>query len=144
MQKKAKNASGRMRLAVAALAVLAAFAGVGFAREYFRSRQIDAEIRSLKDEADRLQVRNFQVSSLEASLQDGEYLEREARLKLGLRKEGEQVVVLRKGDATEAAMQPVSAVASEPVWSNPKKWWTLFVDPKAYEAYAGNRPSVRG
>lgn len=138
MHKKTKHASGRLGWLVAALAVLAVLSGAGFGREYLRSRQIDAEIRSLKEEADRLQVRNFQVSSLEASLQNGEYLEREARLKLGLRKEGEQVVVLRKEEAPTAS-PAVQAAAQEPAWSNPKKWWTLFVDPKAYDAYASSR-----
>lgn len=138
MQKKAKRGAGRRGWLVAVLAVLAGLSGAGFAREYLRSRQIDAEILALKQEADRLQVRNFQVSSLAASLRDGDYLEREARLKLGLRKEGEQVVVLRKQAATEASPS-APAAPMEPAWSNPKKWWTLFVDPKAYEAYAGSR-----
>lgn len=137
MRKKTANAKGRLGWLVAALAVIAALSGAGFAREYFRSRQIDAEIRTLKDEAQRLQVRNFQVSSLEASLKNGEYLEREARLKLGLRKEGEQVVVIRNGDP-KVPSPSVTASAQEPGWSNPKKWWTLFVDPKAYEAYASS------
>jgi cell division protein FtsB len=123
---------------VAALAIMAALSGAGFAREYFRSRQIDAEIRSLKDEAQRLQVRNFQVSSLAASLKNGEYLEREARLKLGLRKEGEQVVVIRNSDPKKPAPS-TSGSAQEPSWSNPKKWWTLFVDPKAYDTYVSSR-----
>jgi len=138
MRKKTEHGARRLGWLMAVLALLAALSGAGFAREYFRSRQIDAEIRSLNEEAQRLQVRNFQISSLEASLQNGEYLEREARLKLGLRKDGEQVVVLRKEDGA-APSQAVTAVPQEPGWSNPKKWWTLFVDPKAYEAYASNR-----
>jgi cell division protein FtsB len=138
MRKKTEHASRRLGWLVAALAVTAVLSGAGFVREYFRSRQIDAEIRSLKDEAQRLQVRNFQVSSLEASLQNGEYLEREARLKLGLRKDGEQVVVLRKNDAPTTS-QPSATLAQDPGWSNPRKWWTLFVDPKAYEIYVSSR-----
>lgn len=138
MRKKTERGTRRLGWLIAALVVAAALSGAGFVREYFRSRQIDAEIRALKEESDRLQVRNFQISSLEASLQDGEYLEREARLKLGLRKEGEQVVVLRKEDAA-APSQPETAAPQEPGWSNPKKWWTLFADPKAYEAYVLSR-----
>lgn len=138
MRKKTEHGSRRLGWLVAALAVAAALSGAGFVREYLRSWQIDGEIRSLQAESERLQVRNFQISSLEASLQDGDYLEREARLKLGLRKEGEQVVVLRKEDAP-APSQAVPIAAQDPGWSNPKKWWTLFVDPKAYEAYVSTR-----
>ena len=140
MRKKSEHTSGLWGWSVAALAVMAAVSGIGFAREYLKSRQIDAEIRSLNDEAERLQVRTFQVASLEASLQNGEYLEREARLKLGLRKEGEQVVVLRKEGAIAPSSEPSpSSPAQEPDWSNPKKWRMLFIDPKAYEAYAESR-----
>lgn len=138
MRKKSEHGSRSLGWLIAVLAVLAALSCAGFAREYFRSRQIDAEIRSLNDEARRLQVRNFQISSLEASLRNGEYLEREARLKLGLRKEGEQVVVLRKGDAP-ALSRGMPVAAQEPGWSNPRKWRTLFVDPKAYDAYVSSR-----
>lgn len=142
MQKKTAHTKNRLGLIVAGLGVLAVITGAGFVREYLRSRQIDQEILSLKQEADRLQVRNFQVSSLEASLQNGEYLEREARLKLGLRKEGEQVVVLQQPEAP-APSPAAQAAAQEPGWSNPKKWWTLFVDPKAYEAYASSHADAR-
>lgn len=138
MRTKKTHVSNRLGLLVAALVVLAALSGAGFLREYFRSRQIDAEILSLKEESQRLQVRNFQISSLGASLQNGEYLEREARLKLNLRKDGEQVVVLRKNDAPSVSPS-VQALAQDPDWSNPRKWWTLFVDPKAYETHVSSR-----
>ena len=73
-------------------------------------------------------------------MKSGEYLEREARLKLGLRKEGEQVVVLRKeGASAPSSDSSPAAPAAEPDWSNPKKWRVMFIDPKAYEAYADSR-----
>lgn len=142
--RKTKERAGRrwgllVPLGLGAAALLAAG---GFVRELARSRQIDREIRSLKAEADGLRVRNFQISSLEASLRNGEFLEREARVKLGLQKEGEQVVVLRKESPTPAAGTPDPEEDAPPEWSNPKKWWIAFADPKSFEDYVDSRRSA--
>ncbi len=139
--KRASPSKSRFGWLVAGLLCAGVLSGIAFAREVLRSRQIDAEIRTLKQESDRLQVRNFQLSSIEASLQNGEYLEREARLKLGLRRDGEQVVVLKKptGAAEAGGTAGMPGAAEAGGWSNARKWWTLFVDPKAYEAYAAAR-----
>lgn len=128
-----------LALAVAALAALALLAGAGFVRELVRSRQIDREIRALHEEAERLRARNFEVARLQSSIGSSEFLEREARLKLGLRKDGEQVVVLRKHDASlgEGTKEDLlsAAASSEGEWSNPKKWFMYFADRNAYDAY---------
>jgi cell division protein FtsB len=138
MRKTSERAPRRLGWLVAGLAVSSLLAGVGFAREALRTRQIDREIQALRQEADRLRIHNFQVSSLQASLDSGEFLEREARMKLGLQKEGEQVVVLRKDSvrpSTEASAASVIQSTSEG-WSNAKKWWNYFADPHAFAEYA--------
>jgi cell division protein FtsB len=138
MRKTSERSPNRLGWLVAGLAALSLVAGVGFARETLRARQIDREIQALRQEADKLRVHNFQVSSLQASLDSGEFLEREARVKLGLQKEGEHVVVLRKD-----AERPVSTASEEASvqersegWSNVKKWWNYFADPHAFAEYA--------
>ncbi len=138
MRTSSERTPKRLSWLVAGLAATALLAGMGFAREAFRARRIDQEIQALKQEAESLRVRNFQVSSLQASLESGEFLEREARVKLGLQKEGERVVVLRK-DAPQA---PKYEAASAPVfeeWSNAKKWWISFADPHAFSEYVRTR-----
>ncbi len=136
MRKKTSvRAPRRFGWLFAGLIVAALAAGIGFAREALRARQIDREIQALKDEADSLRVRNFQVSSLQASLESGEFLEREARMKLGLQRAGERVVVLRKdAPLSEKNASQDARVAVE--WSNAKKWWTYFADPHAFADYA--------
>jgi|RhisoiCoNPM_1038542.scaffolds.fasta_scaffold00193_3 cell division protein FtsB len=125
---------GRLGWLVAGLAVFAVLAGAAFVRESLRARQIDREIESLRSEAERLRVRNFEISALESSLSSGEFLEREARMKLGLQKEGEQAVVVRTAEA--AVTDPVRQdAAAQAVWSNAKKWWTYFTDPEAFRNY---------
>lgn len=129
--------SAKMRWIVMGLALASFAAAVGFGREVLRSRQIDREIAALKEEAERLRARNFEIASLHASLTSGDYLEREARLKLNLQKEGERVVVVTKPEAPAAG----ASDAAQPEWSNAKKWWTYFTDRKALEEYARSRRS---
>ena len=132
--RKHDRPEGRIGWLVAGLAVLALLAGAGFVRETLRARQIDREIQALKDEADRLRVKNFEISALESSLSSGEFLEREARMKLGLQKAGEQAVVVRASETHVAA-----AAAPQPeAWSNPKRWWTYFTDPEAFKDYVAD------
>lgn len=131
--RKRGRPEGRFGLLVAGLAAFAVLAGGAFIRETLRARQIDREIQALRDEAERLRVRNFEISSLQASLSSGEYLEREARMKLGLQKEGERAVVVRRAEAgPEAAPR---AAEAPPEWSNAKKWWVSFTDPEAFSEY---------
>ena len=136
MRKHDRPEGRGLRWLVAGLAVLAVMVGVGFLREHARSRQIDREIRALKDEAERLRVRNFEITALESSLSSGEFLEREARMKLGLQKEGEQAVVVRAPEPRLAEAEAPRSPQGEAGWSNPKKWWTYFTDPEAYRDYA--------
>jgi cell division protein FtsB len=130
--RKHDRPEGRLPWLVAGLAAFALLSGAAFVRETVRARQIDREIAELAQEAERLRVRNFQISALESSLSSGEFLEREARLKLGLQKAGEQAVVVRAPEShvTEAAPRPQAEA-----WSNTKKWWTYFIDPEAFRNY---------
>ena len=129
--RKRDRPEGRLGWLVAGLAAFALLAGAAFVRETVRARQIDREIASLKQEADRLRVRNFEISALESSLSSGEFLEREARMKLGLQKAGEQAVVVRAPE-THVSQAPLPQAEA---WSNPKKWWTYFTDPEAFRNY---------
>jgi cell division protein FtsB len=116
------------------LVALCLLAAVGFAREALRNRQIRHEIAALQAEAERLRARNYEIAELKTSLASPDFLEREARLKLGLRKEGERAVVLRKEEAAPAP-GPALADARE-AWSNPKKWLMYFADRHAFKDYA--------
>lgn len=127
----------RVKWIALGLAALSLVAGVGFTREVLRSRQIDSEIAGLKAEAERLRAKNFEITSLHASLTSGEYVEREARLKLNLQKEGERVVVVHKENETAVA----ASGTPDPEWTNARKWWNYFTDRNGLEAYARARQS---
>lgn len=120
------------------LVVLSGFASVGFVREALRSRQIDRQIADLKAESDSLKAKNFQLSSLNASVGEQEFLERQARTELNLKKEGEQVVVVKPADIRPANIaSALIADVTGPI-SNAHKWWLYFSDRKAYDRYAAS------
>lgn len=119
------------------LIVLAGLFGVGLAQETLRSRQIDKEISQLTTEAKTLRTRNFEISHLTSSLDDEEYLEREARLKLGLKKVGEDVVVLKKSGTMTGVRRVLGATVDLlEEWTPAKKWWMYFADKNTYDDYA--------
>lgn len=116
--------------------------GMSLGREIVRSRSIQSEITQLQEEAESLAARNIEISELKIAMQTESYIEREARLKLGMKKEGETVVVIQDDSAVAdaeggTASDPLGyvieaeEVSSEPV-ANPTKWWYYFFDKQAF------------
>ena len=92
--------------------------GWAFLGEYRRGQSLLAEIDALNARAVRLSAERAASTAQGERMQDNEMLEREARLKLGLRKPGEEVVVVRGvGDGTVAASD-ASGQESEGIGSN--------------------------
>lgn len=133
--KKRRFGSG-LRWLMLGLAVLAVLASSGFIREALRSRQINREIASLKAEADNLRAKNFQITSLQGAADQQEFLEREARLNLNLKKEGEQVVVVKSASDIKPQTPDLAPEAPFGSLTNARKWWIYFTDRNAYDRYA--------
>jgi hypothetical protein len=111
-------------------------------REVIRSRAIGEEIAQLQAKADALAAQNIDLSELRIAMQTESYIEREARLKLGLKKPGETVVVVqdqtqmltRNGDIdTNDPLDLVLDDQEMPVAvANPTRWWYYFFDKHAF------------
>lgn len=125
----------RLLFVVNAVVILAL--GFSFGREWVRNREIQAEIARLQGDAQALQARNLEIADLNTAFRTESFIEREARLKLGMKKPGESVVVIR--DASQPSVEaglaqegeasdPRQLLASgeENVETNPSKWWTYF------------------
>ncbi len=126
--------------------------GVGIGRQILRNRDLAADIASLERRARELEADHLRVSALQQALQTESYLEQESRLKLGLKKPGETVVVMREsssapdafrpweelaGDAAPPSAVSASADISAPVRvSNPVRWWYYFFDRAQFNALA--------
>lgn len=116
--------------------------GMSLGREVVRSRSIGEEISSLQAEAEALAARNIEISEIKSAMQTESYIEREARLKLGMKKPGETVVVIqeeaatREGDIVDPA-DPLGLIITETTdtsVANPTRWWYYFFNKSHYNA----------
>jgi len=95
----------------------------------------------LKSEIEQLEGKNQQLAGLMEYFQEESYLEREARLKLNLKKPGEQVVVLSQRSGSDAGAEKFSdessvneSISEESVearnqeieTANYWRWWEYF------------------
>lgn len=138
----------RWRLLLVVNLLVVAFLGVSLSREVVRSRAIGAEIAQLQAQADELAAQNIDLSELRTAMQTESYIEREARLKLGLKKSGETVVVVQDGQGTGMgegqtgdASDPLDLVLDDQetavAVANPTKWWYYFFDKNSFNALIG-------
>lgn len=103
---------------------------VAIARELIRSQQVRQQVSRLADQVAGEEERHQQLEELIAYLGSQTFQEREARLKLGLRKPGERVIVVPPGSLsnqnvngqfTDGSTQAISGATTLP-----SRWWQFF------------------
>jgi cell division protein FtsB len=129
------------RLLFVVNAVVLAALGLSFGREWMRNSEIQSEIARLEEQARSLETRNLQIADLNTAFRTESFIEREARLKLGMKKPGENVVVIQEDGSTPGpiidATDGMTAEAADPrlllavdrepkELANPSKWWQYF------------------
>ncbi|MCR4313666.1 MAG: septum formation initiator family protein [Candidatus Uhrbacteria bacterium] len=134
----------RWRLLLVVNFLVIGFLGVSLSREVVRTRTISAEIAQLQAQADELAAQNIDLSELSTAMQTESYIEREARLKLGMKKPGETVVVVQEeaesltNEETANANDPLGLVLDDAsatvAVANPSKWWYYFFDQNTFNA----------
>lgn len=97
------------------------------AKESYRRHQLDKEIADLREEAEFLKEKNQILSNLLNYFGSEKSLEKEARLKLNLVKEGEKLVIISQDKKIDSKNQP-SEDGLEEGASNFKKWWRYLFD----------------
>ncbi|MFZ6015928.1 MAG: septum formation initiator family protein [Patescibacteria group bacterium] len=106
--------------------------GVSTIRETYRGYTVDKEITTLEQKVKTLEGRKSELSELARKMQSEQFIEREARSKLGLQKPGEHVIILEGVTATSSSWsvditpQPPQQVVYK---SNPVLWWEYFTKP---------------
>lgn len=120
--------------------------GFTIGRDFLKDRELQKEIDRLRTQAEQLSARNVALSELQTAIQTQSYIEREARLKLGMKKPGEQVVVIQEEqpemtvELSNDPADPLDLVLDEkhlsPRVSRPTKWWYYFFRPSAFKAIA--------
>src|SRR3989338_9205276 len=67
---------------------------LGLGRTYWNNYQLKKEIQALETEARELEAKNIEIGKLKSYFESKDFLEEEARLKLGLQKPGEETVIV--------------------------------------------------
>lgn len=108
---------------------------VSIIRELMNSHQVGQQVRRLEDQVASESQRQRQLQDLIDYLGSPTFQEQEARLKLGLKKAGEQVIVVPPADNTNAiGSEPATASTADSLnvsINNPVKWWNYFFSPRS-------------
>ncbi len=102
------------------LTALVLLVGISLSKRLYQQHYLNSEISRLQNEIGAVEKQNAEFSELLRYLQTESFTEEEARLKLGLKKPGEEVVVITDQD------DPASKVDNNVGQSNPLKWWFYF------------------
>lgn len=115
---------------------------VAIVREVIRTQQVRNQVQRLRDQVTAEADRYTKLEELIAYLGSQTFQEREARLKLGLRKPGERVIVVPPGTVpgTNAATNGIVndgtiGVANE---TNAQRWWRYLFGPSADSSITDN------
>ncbi|MFA5187942.1 MAG: septum formation initiator family protein [Patescibacteria group bacterium] len=94
----------------------------GLAQGTIKNYRVDSEITDLQKEIANLGRQNQEFSQLIDYFKSDSFIEQEAKLKMGLKKPGENLVVIpQAGDVSKSREN-----AETENLSNPMKWWLYF------------------
>ena len=100
--------------------------GVSLTKSFIRKVEVQQQIDSLEAEIAQLEQQSGELNDLMSYLGSSSFQEKEARKKLGLKDDGEQVVVIQRDD--QGIPDTFTEVPEEPPvqLSNVKKWQNYF------------------
>lgn len=106
-------------------------------RNKVKQYRIDKEIGELKKEIAALQNKNVDLKNFVSYLESDQFAEEQARLNLGLKKPGEELMVIKPAAGeTSADVSPSATIFNIPGYekirpkaepSNPRKWLNYFL-----------------
>lgn len=115
--------------------VLLALIAYPLVQKLEHKRALEREIAALEAEAERVASANGELQQMLEYLQGDAFAEREARLRLNMKKPGEQVVVVQgqagmvAGEQETRSLFRVKGLEKEPpvtVVTNRERWWQYF------------------
>ena len=100
-------------------------------KENAKKKQVEAEIESLKQQAEQIEKENMALKDRIAYLGSEDYQKMQAKDKLNLQSPGENVVVIAPGPEKKTEIMPIKdekEADSEEIVPNYKKWLKYFFD----------------
>lgn len=119
----------RAKALLAANIVILGAVAWGFRGEYLHNRDLQSQVSDLERKAAELSRDNVQLAAYGKTHDGEDTIERDARLKLGLQKPGEQVVVVRTAVRdTPAPAKPAAGDKPQEtaLLENARRWWKVF------------------
>ena len=100
---------------------------IGLYKDYIRRQQFSAEIKKLEARLGELEGRKVELSKLVDILSSARYIEKEARIRFGLKKEGEKVI-----SVPDDAKPQVLGVSDMVIKYKPNyiQWFEYFFNPQ--------------
>jgi cell division protein FtsL len=94
----------------------------GLAKGTIKSHKVSAEVQQLQQEISRLDSQNQDFEQLVKYLNTDTFIEQEAKLKLGLKKANENLVIIPDSEISVKE----NTINENEAKSNPEKWWAYF------------------
>lgn len=119
----------RWSFVIAASAALLVMIAISTARETYQEWKVDQEIQGLQAQVDAMEGRKLHLHELIQKLQASDTLDKEARMRFGLRKSGERVMILRGFEEKGSSASSTSSgtqTSDESPRTNPQKWLSYF------------------
>jgi len=101
------------------------FLGVNLGKEYYRERQIQKEIDSLKNDIESFEKDNYKLSQLVELYKTDEWKEIEARKRLNMKKEGESLIIITEPNDSNGKVLSAN-IDLDINLPNYVKWWNYF------------------
>lgn len=120
-----KNKNLKQKAIILVLIFVLCFVFINFLRVWLKGNQVNKEIDELEQEISGLQKDTAELTELIQYFNSSAYVEEKARVDLGLKKEGEKVVLVTD-DLKKNLLGNDSANNAEESQSNFKKWWGYF------------------
>jgi len=112
--------------------IILIFFSTNLVKEIINRRDLKKDVRSLEEEINRLESRNNELSQLIGYFESLDFVEKEARTKLNLRKPGEKIIIVGDEESEVNTVQPIEQDISNYITneivslSNPERWWNYF------------------
>lgn len=120
------------RLALFFLLLAVIWLSLVLVKTFYRRHQLDNEISSLKGEIDKLEKKHQELDQLISYVGSQDFLEKEAKDKLNLKKEGENVAMINESALGQEAVGGSATTTSAQNQVAPKdenkfiRWWKFF------------------
>jgi len=119
-----------MQILLLLVLTVALYFGVAFSGQLMTAQQIDRQVAAISAQIDQLQADNTRLKAQVAEASSDAYIEREARDRLGLVRQGDVPVVI-SNVPTPTPPPPKPAPSPKPHWQN---WHDAFFPPSALQS----------